>query len=156
VRRHIAEHADLLGAIRLPNTAFKDNAGTEVTTDILFLRKRRAGQQPAGENWTGLDTLQSTDGPIHINEYFAAHPEMMLGKMKLEGTMYRGAEPTLAGNLTPDLLSAAIATLPKDAYVPRDRQRPPPRPMLDAESFTAIKDGAYAERDGKIVIRNGN
>src|ERR1700685_2582343 len=57
VRRHLAEQADLLGAIRLPNTAFKGNAGTEVTTDILFLRKRRAGEQPGGEKWTGLETV---------------------------------------------------------------------------------------------------
>ena len=51
IRKHLAEHADLLGAIRLPNTAFKGNAGTEVTTDILFLRKRAPGAQPAGEAW---------------------------------------------------------------------------------------------------------
>ena len=53
IRRHLAEHADLLGAIRLPNTAFKGNAGTEVTTDILFLRKRAPGAQPAGQAWRG-------------------------------------------------------------------------------------------------------
>ena len=72
VRRHLAEQADLLGAIRLPNTAFKGNAGTEVTTDILFLRKRRARRSSPPEN-TGpsLDTLDSPDGPMHVNEYFA-------------------------------------------------------------------------------------
>lgn len=89
VRQYLAEHADLLGAIRLPNTAFKGNAGTEVTTDILFLKKRQPGAQPAGEAWQKLDTIESPDGPIAVNEYFARHPEMMLGKMKLEGTMYR-------------------------------------------------------------------
>ena len=51
IRCHLADHADLLGAIRLPNTAFKGNAGTEVTTDILFLRKRAPGAQPAGHAW---------------------------------------------------------------------------------------------------------
>jgi hypothetical protein len=56
IRRHLAEHADLLGAIRLPNTAFKANAGTEVTTDILFLRKRAPGAQPGGHAWCGLET----------------------------------------------------------------------------------------------------
>ena len=83
-------------------------------------------------------------------------PEMMLGKMKLEGTMYRGAEPTLAGELTPELLAGAVARLPVGAYVPRDRQRPPPAPVLDADAFTGIKDGAYCERDGEVCIRNGN
>ena len=156
VRRHIAEQADLLGAIRLPNTAFKGNAGTEVTTDILFLRKRRAGEQPAGQNWTGLDTLGGTDGQIHINEYFVRHPEMMLGSMKLEGTMYRGAEPTLEGRLTPELLKRAVESLPEGAYIPKDEQRGPPPQVLDAEEFTGIKDGAYADRGGKLFIRNGN
>ena len=156
VRRYLAERADLLGAIRLPNTAFKGNAGTEVTTDILFLRKRAPGAQASGEAWQKLESIDSPDGPIWVNEYFARHPEMMLGKMKLEGTMYRGAEPTLEGQLTPELLARAVNALPKDAYVPRDEGRGPPPPVLDAEAFTGIKDGAYAERDGAIVIRSGN
>jgi N12 class adenine-specific DNA methylase len=156
IRRHLGEQADLLGAIRLPNTAFKVNAGTEVTTDILFLRKRAPGAQPSGEAWQHLETIDSPDGPIAVNEYFAHHPEMMLGKMKLVGTMYRGAEPTLEGLLTPELLARAIHRLPDGAYVPRDRERPPPKQILDAEAFTGIKDGAYAIRDGAIVTRNGD
>jgi len=155
VRRYLAEKADLLGAIRLPNTAFKGNAGTEVTTDILFLRKRSPGVEPAGESWQHLEPIDSPDGSIEVNEYFARHPEMMLGRMKLEGTMYRGAEPTLEGQLTPELLAGAIRRLPVGAFIPRDRERPPPKPVLDAEAFTGIKDGGYAIHDGKIVIRNG-
>lgn len=61
IRKHLAEQADLLGAIRLPNTAFKGNAGTEVTTDILFLRKRAPGAQPSGEAWQRLETIDSCD-----------------------------------------------------------------------------------------------
>ena len=68
IRRHLDEHADLLGAIRLPNTAFKANAGTEVTTDILFLRKRGPGAPPAGQAWRGLETIDGPDGPIAVNE----------------------------------------------------------------------------------------
>ena len=56
IRRHLAEHADLLGAIRLPNTAFKGNAGTEVTTDILFLRKRTPGAPARGRGMDGART----------------------------------------------------------------------------------------------------
>jgi N12 class adenine-specific DNA methylase len=156
IRRHLAAQADLLGAIRLPNTAFKANAGTEVTTDILFLRKRPPGAQSSGEAWQKLDTIDSADGPIEVNEYFVRHPEMMLGKMKLEGTMYRGAEPTLEGTLTPEHLARAVKALPKGAYVPKDEGRGPPPAILDAEAFTGIKDGAYAEQDGAIVIRNGH
>jgi N12 class adenine-specific DNA methylase len=155
IRRHLAEHADLLGAIRLPNSAFKGNAGTEVTTDILFLRKRPAGPQPAGHAWRTLASIDSPDGPLAVNEYYARHPEMMLGKMKLEGTMYRAAEPTLEGQLTPELLREAVECLPEGAYIARDAARGPPPAVLDAQAFTGIKHGAYTERDGAIVIRNG-
>ena len=156
IRRHLAEHADLLGAIRLPNTAFKGNAGTEVTTDILFLRKRAPGDQPSGHAWRGLENIDSPDGSIAVNEYYARHPEMMLGQMKLEGTMYRSAEPTLEGQLTSELLSRAVESLPQRAYIPRDEARGPPPALLEADAFTGIKDGAYAARDGALVIRNGN
>ena len=156
VRRYLAERADLLGAIRLPNTAFKGNAGTEVTTDILFLRKREPGAPPGGESWLKLDGIDGPDGPIEVNEYYARHPEMMLGTMKLEGTMYRGAEPTLAGALTPELLAQAVRALPEGVYVPRDEGRPPPLKAPDAEAFTGVKDGAYAIRDNAIVIRDGD
>jgi hypothetical protein len=156
IRRHLAEHADLLGAIRLPNTAFKSNAGTEVTTDILFLRKHAPGDQPRGHAWRTLESIESPDGPIAVNEYYARHPEMMLGEMKLDGTMYRAAEPTLEGRLTPELLKQAVEALPEGAYIPRDAARGPPPAVLDAHAFTGIKDGAYAERDGAIVIRNGS
>ena len=128
IRDYLAERADLVGAIRLPNTAFKANAGTEVTTDILFLRKRAPGQAPSGEAWHGLAPIHTSDGEIEVNEYFARHPEMMLGEMKLEGTMYRGQEPTLAGQLSPALLAQAVTKLPAGAYVPRDEGRSPPKP----------------------------
>ena len=127
IRAYLAGSADLLGAIRLPNTAFKGNAGTEVTTDILFLRKRLPGAEPAGHAWKKLETIDTEDGPVEVNEYFARHPQMILGKMKLEGTMYRGGEPALVGELTPDLLRRAIEALPEGAYIPADRQRPLPR-----------------------------
>ena len=156
IRRHLGEQGDLLGAIRLPNTAFKENAGTQVTTDILFLKKRMPGEQPAGEPWLHLAPVDSPDGPIEVNESFARHPEMMLGAMKLAGSMYRGAEPTLEGQLNPELLTRAMSRLPEGAYIPRDRERPPPKQILDAEAFMGIKDGAYAVRDNAIVIRNGD
>jgi N12 class adenine-specific DNA methylase len=157
IRAHLADGADLLGAIRLPNTAFKANAGTEVTTDVLFLRKRRPGEEPTGPRWRGLEPVETEDGPVDVNEYFARHPHMMLGKLKLDGTMYRGAEPTLEGELSPELLKCAIAALPEGAYIPRDEGRgPPPPQIVPAEAFTGVKEGAFAEREGRLVIRNGN
>lgn len=114
-REYVAKHADLLGAIRLPNDAFQGNAGTEVTTDILFLRKRLPGAAPAGEAWTHVERGTAD---IPRNEYYRTHPEMMLGEMALRGTMYRSDEPTLVAREGEDLTKAladAIARLPEGA-----------------------------------------
>jgi hypothetical protein len=117
IRRYLAGQADLVGAIRLPNTAFKENAGTEVTTDIIFLQKREKGVPARGEAWEELGLVETPDGAVHINEYFARHPEMMLGEMRLEGTMYKAREPTLAGAGQ----SGAARALPARAGKPRRR-----------------------------------
>ncbi len=156
IRSYLAERADLLGAIRLPNTAFKANAGTDVTTDILFLQKRAPGAQPAGHAWRGLSTIDTPDGEIHVNEYFARHPYMMLGKMRLEGTMYRGAEPTLTGNLSPASLAQALLSLPEGAYIPRDEGRGPPFPLPELADTLGVKEGGFVERDGALFIRHGH
>ena len=71
IRRYLSERGDLIGAIRLPDTAFKANAGTEVTTDILFLQKRVSGTAPSHVPWRELATIETPDGPIAVNEYFA-------------------------------------------------------------------------------------
>jgi N12 class adenine-specific DNA methylase len=157
VRRYLAERADLLGAIRLPNTAFKANAGTEVTTDIVFLQKRAPGAVAGAESWQDLAPIETPDGPIPVNEYFVRHPEMMLGQMRLERGLYNAREPTLAGELSPELLEAALSSLPADIY-PQTQERPPPREITEADSaaLDAVKDGAFAERDGMIVVRAGS
>ena len=92
VRRYIMQKADLLGAIRLPDNAFKGNAGTEVVTDILVLKKRAANTNYAGENFQEAP-YQYVDGfysGAYINKYFLDHPEMVLGKATMTGGMYRG------------------------------------------------------------------
>jgi N12 class adenine-specific DNA methylase len=157
IRRHLAEQADLVAAVRLPNTAFKGNAGTEVTTDILFLRKRPEGQEPAGEKWTETETVEIEGRPVPLNEYYVRHPEMMLGEMKLKGTMYRDKEPALIGELTQGQLEEAMKALPEGVYVPRNQGRSPPVTQItDPERFIGVKDGGYAFVDGKIVIRSGD
>lgn len=89
VRRYLAQRAELLGAIRLPNTAFKENAGTEVTSDILFFQKRDRMMDLEPE-WIHLG--ENEDG-IAMNQYFIDHPEMVVGKMELISGPY-GMEPT--------------------------------------------------------------
>ena len=96
LRGYLADKVDFLGAIRLPNTAFKRNANTEVTTDIVFLRRLHDGEKPSGPAWLNLAEHVNRDGvAFQINEYFAANPHMMLGQMANAGTMYRSNEPAL-------------------------------------------------------------
>ena len=86
IRQYIMDRADLLGAIRLPNTAFKGNAGTEVVADILVLKKRESGTQYAGEDFINAD-YDSNYG-TYTSNYFKNHPEMVLGKPTVERGMY--------------------------------------------------------------------
>lgn len=84
IRKYLAERAELVGAVRLPNTAFKDNAGTEVTADILFLQKRER-KIDIEPDWVHLGV---TENGIAVNSYFAEHPEMMLGAMEYDTRIY--------------------------------------------------------------------
>ena len=90
VRRYIAQRAELLGAIRLPNNAFKANAGTEVTSDILFLQKR---EHPIDIEPDWIHLGQTADG-VPINSYFVDHPDMMLGRMQWDKSMYGNEKET--------------------------------------------------------------
>ena len=89
VRKYIAQRAELLGAIRLPNNTFRANAGTEVTSDILILQKRDRviDVEP---DWVYLDT---DENGVTMNSYFVQHPEMVLGQMRLESTRFGKSEP---------------------------------------------------------------
>jgi N12 class adenine-specific DNA methylase len=117
-RKLIAKQADLVGAIRLPNNAFLKNAGTEVTTDIVILRKRAEGETPASTAWTEVGDYRGKDGKtVPLNRYFVENPHMMLGDFGAYGTMYGPDEPALLARAGQDLsgdLKAAIDTLPKD------------------------------------------
>ena len=91
VRNYLAQRAELLGAVRLPNNAFKDNAGTEVTTDIIFLQKREQLVDDIQADW--IYTRENEDG-IRVNNYFNNHPEMILGKMAKSGRLYGNENET--------------------------------------------------------------
>ncbi|GAB4427924.1 MAG: hypothetical protein Kow0031_08050 [Anaerolineae bacterium] len=166
VREYLAQHADLVGAIRLPNTAFKENAMTDVTTDIIFLRKRREGEKPADTAW--VDTVEQTDDndrSYRLNEYFVNNPAMMLGKMEVSGNMYRDS-----ADLIPDdrdlnnALAQAIETLPADilqappAVVPDDTisQPPPFYERRRSAGVERIREGSYFVGDDNQVYRRQN
>jgi N-6 DNA Methylase len=158
IRRYLADRANLLGAIRLPNTAFKANAGTEVTTDILFLQKRGRGVEASYENWRDLAPIDTPEGQVLVNEYFARNRDMMLGEMRLEHGMYQSDEPTLVGELTHARLARAVESLPASIYVERHDRAVAQADMAPSEptALGTVKEGAFAERDGIIVVRNGN
>ena len=118
VRKYIAERAELIGAIRLPNNAFYANAGTQVTTDIIFLQKREKlidvsmPEADSGLEWLHLG---QTENGVPINQYFIDHPEMVLGEMVFDDMMYGGAKETTCkpfeGESLSDLLAEAVQNL---------------------------------------------
>ena len=106
-RKHIAERANLLGAIRLPNSAFKANAGTEVVSDIIFLQKR---DRPIDHEPDWVQLGKTEDG-FAINQYFVDHPEMVLGELTSESTQYGREECTvhpIEGAVLADQLAEAV------------------------------------------------
>lgn len=124
-REHIAAHADFLGAIRLPSTAFAQNALTEVTTDIVFFQKK--AQRAMNKNWLTSEaiTIQSRGGreydEAYINTYFIDNPEQIIGKMVCTDGAFQGTVNCLAEN-TIDLASeikSRIEALPSNIYSPR-------------------------------------
>ena len=159
LREYAASQADLLGALRLPNDAFKKNANTEVTTDIVVLRKRLPGQLPQGPAWKEVAVLTNSVGEsIAVNEYYATHSEMMLGEMRLEGRMYGRGEPTLVGHDRPlaEQLAEVIARFPNDVFRAETRRA---APSTLAQSFPApehIKPNAYALVNEQIAVRDGD
>ena len=156
VRQAMSSRAEFLGAIRLPggkDGAFARNAGTDVTTDIIFLRRRAEGEGAGNERWLGLTEIETPDGPTAINAYFAENPQMMLGEMRLQGTMHSAAEPVLIGEA--EGLEARIAeaakTMRANAFVPRGAEpfTAKQMPRLDAEAG-GVKEGAFYRKDGEI------
>src|SRR5947209_3791585 len=159
LRELLSTQAELLGAIRLPNDAFKRNAGTEVTTDVVMLRRLRPGEAPAGPAWKETaDYTNDIGEAFTINEYFAARPEMMLGRMRLSGRMYRDNEPTLESDKR-DLakaLAQAVEKLPQSIYESQSHHVAEPTLEQTIPAPEYIKPNAYCVHDGLIWVREDN
>ena len=152
-RKHIAERADLLGAIRLPNNAFRANAGTDVVSDIIFLQKR---DRPMDHEPAWVQLGKTADG-IAINGYFADHPEMILGKLTTESTQYGKEEATVVpiegANLADQLREAvqqlegqyleAAAEVPDIAETEAERRTLPVDPDVKNFSYTVVEGEVY-------------
>ena len=156
LRETLSKKAELLGAIRLPNTAFKKNAGTEVTTDIVMLRKLRSGESPRGPAWKmAADFTNDRQEKFSINEYFATHPEMMLGKMRLARGMYRDGEPVLVPDDRDlgDALAQTVSRLPQNIYEVQTQSiaKKAFDPAIPAPDY--IKPNAYCvHEDGRLCL----
>ena len=154
VRRYIMQRADLLGAIRLPDTAFKGNAGTEVVTDILILKKRAANTAYTGEDFLAAPYkyINGYNG-ANINSYFDAHPEMVLGTATMDGSMYRGGSLTykaLEGKGTlADQIRKAFSNIKGKMEYPA--QLSPEKTNFAVEKAgKKTKNDGYVAKDGKI------
>jgi N12 class adenine-specific DNA methylase len=155
-RNLIHGKADLVAAIRLPNDAFLKNAGTEVTTDIVILRKRMPGETPSSSAWLEVSDYRGRDGkPVPLNRYFIENPEMMLGEFGAFGSMYGPDEPALiarGGQDTPKELARAIRSLPENIMV--EPGTVATETVTVPETVTDVQVGAmFAAPDGTIHQR---
>ena len=157
-RKHMAERADLLGAIRLPDNAFKANAGTDVVSDIIFLQKR---DRPADIEPAWVQLGKTEDG-FAINQYFADHPEMILGVLSTESTQYGREELTVApieGANLADQLAEAVQHI-EGQYTEVEVETPD---IADAENEKHIlpadpevKNFSYTVVDGEVFYRENS
>ena len=157
-RKHMAERADLLGAIRLPNNAFRANAGTDVVSDIIFLQKR---DRPADIEPAWVQLGKTEDG-FAINQYFADHPEMILGVLSTESTQYGREELTVApieGANLADQLAEAVQHI-EGQYTEVEVETPD---IADAENEKHIlpadpdvKNFSYTVVDGEVFYRENS
>ena len=152
-RKYVAERAELLGAIRLPNNAFKQTAGTEAVADILFFRKREEKiTDLSKEEWLG--TGKTAEG-YEINNYFLSHPEMILGTLAEEHGLYGGIDTTVKpdGRELKDALAEAIQHLPQGFY---NNPETPPEQERETEVDYNVKPFCYKAERGKLYQRVGD
>ena len=161
-RKHMAERADLLGAIRLPNNAFRANAGTDVVSDIIFLQKRN---RPIDHEPDWVQLGKTEDG-FAINQYFVDHPEMVLGQLTTESTQYGREELTVVpiegANLGDQLAeavqhiegqyTAAEVDAPDIAEEEATRRTLPADPEVKNFSYTVV-DGEVFYRENSVMTQ---
>ena len=157
-RKHMAERADLLGAIRLPNNAFRANAGTDVVSDIIFLQKR---DRPIDHEPDWVQLGKTEDG-FAINQYFVDHPEMVLGELTTESTQYGREELTVApleGANLADQLTEAVRHIEgqytaAEVDAPDIAEEEATRRILPADP--EVKNFSYTVVDGEVFYRENS
>ena len=156
IRKYIADRAELVGAIRLPNTAFKQTANTEVVTDILFFRKREDKINATIENTEWLATGKTEEG-YEINNYYIAHPEKVLGTLAKETGLYGAEDITVKpdGRDLSEAINAAISRLPQDFYVNSEHAEET-ESREEVEVDYDVKPMNLTAVNGKIYMRVGD
>lgn len=163
VRRYIASKADLVGAVRLPNTAFKKNAGTSVVTDLLILQKREEGQSAKDLSWVNVQpmALMGSNQPIPINSYFHTNPSHMLGNPAFTSGMYGGKEFTLNPQEGVDLTEAlqkVLQSLPENIIPKRAKpstEDATPKELVPAPS--GVKENSFVFHGNNLYMNvNGH
>ena len=154
VRRYIMQRADLLGAIRLPDSAFKGNAGTEVVTDILVLKKRAANTAYAGEDFLEAPwvyPVKSNYNGANINTYFENHSEMVLGTPSMDGGMYRG------GSLTYKALEGkgSLADQIREAFSHIKGKMEYPATLSREKTNFAVERATKKTKENGLVVKEG-
>lgn len=162
VRRYLAERAELIGAIRLPNSTFKGNAGTEVTSDILFFQKRERKISVEPE-WVHLGM---TEDGIPINNYFVEHPEMVLGKMVYDKSRFgEQSNYTMCINEDKDFslyealqnavanIKAEITSFERDIDTEEREEYIPADPDVKNFTYTFLDDKLYYRKDSRMYVQ---
>lgn len=161
VRKLLAERANLVGAIRLPSNAFKQVAGTEVTTDVILLQKLGAGVEPNGLAWTKLQpssVVDSDGNALPINEYYAQKPQMMLGTL-VDDKLHPGRLAlTSDGRDIQDAIREAFSLLPENIYHPLNEatQLQPIGVLIPPELQDSVKPYAYVMHQDQLMQRVGH
>ena len=156
VRKYISERAEFVGAIRLPNTTFRDSANTEATSDLIFLRKKERAFIIPQE----FEFVEKNEEGVQINSYYISHPDMMLGHMEVDTKRF--GESRAISYLAPDTnqslsegIYSAVNKLPSDIYVQiTDRKKVEESYTDDViPADSSVKNYTYAVREGKLYMR---
>lgn len=158
VRRYLSERAVMLGAVRLPNDAFLENAGTRVTSDILFFQKRESisMEEPS---WLKVTEISGSDGTVvPVNRYFAEHPEMILGQIAMVSGPYGPESACLPeeGEVLSELLEKAIGRIQGNIAITEDPDEELSEPETTIPADPQVRNFSFTVVDGQVYFRENS
>ena len=161
-RQYMSDRANLVGAMRLPGDAFKKNAGTEVTTDLIILQKLGNGVEPNGIEWTALketDVLDSEGNQLRTNQYYAQRPELMLGEL-CDDKLYPGRLALKGdGRDISQAIRQAFEAMPEAIYQPElklETKAETERILVPPELQSKVKQDGFVLHEERLMVRAGD